>query len=122
MRKSLKHVGGAVSEYQGAIIELENLAATLCHLESIEPNPDNVQHVNAIRAMAMACKLPLEEFMKKMMRYDSSLGPLARHNSFNSSLRKVKWSVVFAEDVEKLRTLVAAKHLGISLLLGLQTS
>ena len=29
VRKSLKDAGGAASEYQSAVIELENLAATL---------------------------------------------------------------------------------------------
>lgn len=77
VRKSLKDAGGAASEYQSAVIELKNLATTLSHLEELQPNEDNIQHVNAIRAMAMACKFPLEEFTRKMTRYESSLGPLA---------------------------------------------
>ena len=122
MRKSLKDAGGAASEYQGAVTELENLATTLSHLERLEPNEDNSDHINAIRAMAMACRLPLEEFKKKMMRYESSLGPLARRKSLYNVTQKVKWSVTFAEEVEKLRAFVAAKHIGINLLLGMQTS
>ena len=54
-------------------MELEYLATTLSHLEALQPNEDRIQHVNAIRAMAMAYKLPLEEFTKKMTRYESSL-------------------------------------------------
>ncbi len=122
VRKSLKDAGGAASEYQSAVIELENLATTLSHLEALQPNVDNIQHVNAIRAMSMACKLPLEEFLKKMTRYESSLGPLARQKSLHTICQKTKWSVTFAEDVEKLRALVAAKHVSINILLGLQTS
>lgn len=122
VRKSLKDAGGAASEYQSAVIELENLATTLSHLEALQPNEDNIQHVNAIRAMAMACQFPLEEFRRKMTRYESSLGPLARRKSLYTIGQKTKWSVIFAEDVEKLRALIAAKHVSINLLLGMQTS
>ncbi|MCJ1265253.1 hypothetical protein MMC22_005128 [Lobaria immixta] len=122
VRKSLKDAGGAASEYQSAVIELENLATTLSHLEALQPNEDNIQHVNAIRAMAMACQFPLEEFRRKMTRYESSLGPLARQKSLYTIGQKTKWSVMFAEDVEKLRALIAAKHVSINLLLGMQTS
>jgi len=122
VRKSLKDAGGAASDYQSAAIELENLATTLSHLEALQPNEDNIQHVNAIRAMAMACKFALEDFTRKMTRYESSLGPLARQNSLHTIGQKTKWSVIFAEEVEKLRALVAAKHVSINLLLGMQTS
>jgi len=122
LRKSLKDAGGAASDYQSAAIELENLATTLSHLEALQPNEDNIQHVNAIRAMAMACKFALEDFTRKMTRYESSLGPLARQNSLHTIGQKTKWSVIFAEEVEKLRALVAAKHVSINLLLGMQTS
>lgn len=121
VRKLLKDAGGAASEYQSAVIELENLAATLSHLEAIQPNEDNIQHVNAIRAMAMACKFPLEEFRRKMTSYESSLGPFATRKSLHTIGQKVKWSLMFAEDVEKLRACIAAKHVSINLLLGVQT-
>ncbi|KAL9124583.1 MAG: hypothetical protein Q9217_006099 [Psora testacea] len=80
-------------------------------------------YVDAIRAMAMACKFPLEEFMRKMTRYESSLGPLARRKSLHTTIgQETKWSVTFAEDVEKLRALVVAKHVSINLPLGMQIS
>ena len=122
VRESLKDVGGAASEYQSTVIELENLATTLSHLEALQPNEDNIHHVNAIRAMAMACKFPLEEFRRKMMRYELSLGPFARRKSLYTIGQKTKWSVIFAEEVEKLRALIAAKHVSINLLLGMQAS
>ena len=122
VRKSLRDAGGASSEYQSAVIELENLATTLSDLEALEPNEDNVQHVNAIRAMAMACRMPLQEFLKKISRYESSLGPFAKRMSLHTSGQKAKWSIALAEDVEKLRALVAAKHVSINLLLGMQTA
>ena len=121
IRKSLKDASGSASEFQGAVIELDNLAITLSHLERLEPTEDNVDHINAIRAMALACKFPLEDFRNKIMRYETSLGPLARRKSLYNVAQKVKWSVTFAEDVGKLRALITAKHVSINLLLGMQT-
>ena len=122
VRKSLKDFGGAASEYQSTVIELENLATTLSYLEALEPDEENFQHVNAIRAMAMACKLPLEDFRKKSAHYESSLGPLAKPKPLHAIRQKTKWSLAFAEDVEKLRAFIAAKHVSINLLLGMQSS
>ena len=73
--KALKKTGGASAEYQDAIIELKGLKHALQHLEALEPTEDNFRHVNAIRGMALACQLPLRDFMTKLEKYESSLGP-----------------------------------------------
>ncbi len=104
------------------MVELENLATTLSDLEALQPNEDNIQHVNAIRAMAMACRLPLQDFMVKLSRYESSLGSFASRKSLQHIGKMARWSITFAEEVEKLRALVAAKHVSINLLLGMQNS
>ncbi|KAL8870531.1 MAG: hypothetical protein Q9198_007608, partial [Flavoplaca austrocitrina] len=75
--RALRDCGGASSEYQGAIVELENLQRTLQHLGSIEPTEDNINHVNAIRGMALACQLPLQDFLTKLYKYETALGPWA---------------------------------------------
>ena len=122
VRKSLKDVGGAASEYQDAVIELDNLATTLSHLEALQPDEDNLQHVNAIRAMALACRFPLEQFKSRMMRYESFLGPWAKRNSPYAAGQKAKWSIKFGDEVGKFRAVIAAKHASINLLLGMQLS
>ncbi|KAL8747168.1 MAG: hypothetical protein Q9190_000932 [Brigantiaea leucoxantha] len=120
--KALKAAGGASTEYQHAIVELENLIITLSHLEALQPNEDNIHHVNAIRAMAMACKLPLQDFLAKISRYETSLSPFAARASLGSARRKAQWALSLAEETEKLRAWVAAKHISINLLLAMQTS
>ena len=120
--KALKASGGASTEYQHTVVELENLIVTLSHLEALQPNEDNVHHVNAIRAMAMACKLPLQDFLAKISRYETSLSPFAARASLGSAGRKAQWALYLAEETEKLRAWVAAKHISINLLLAMQTS
>ena len=118
----MKATGGASTEYQHAIVELENLIVTLSHLEALPPDKDNIQHVNAFRAMAMACKLPLLDFLAKISRYETSLSPFASRTSLGSAVRKAQFAVSLAEETEKLRAWVAAKHISINLLLAMQTS
>ncbi|KAL8784372.1 MAG: hypothetical protein Q9213_004024 [Squamulea squamosa] len=120
--RALRDSGGASSEYQGAVIELENLQRTLQHLGSIEPTEDNINHVNAIRGMALACQLPLQDFLAKLSKYEMSLGPWASHSFLRNATRKAQWATAFSDDVKQLRALVAAKQISISLLLAAHTS
>ena len=64
--RALKEVGGACTEYQDAVIELKALKHALRHLKALEPTEDNIGHVNAIRGTALACRLPLQDFIKKL--------------------------------------------------------
>ena len=120
--RSLRQVGGASADYQHAIIELRGLENILQQLEALEPTEDNINYVNAIRGMALACQLPLRNFMTKLDKYESALGPFAERTSFRGVGRKAKWAVSFAGEVEKLRALVVAKHISINLLLATHTS
>jgi hypothetical protein len=93
----------------------------LSRLAALEPNESNINHVNAIRGMALACRLPLQEFLSKIEQYEKTLGPWAR-NSFSSASRKAKWAVFVSDEVKKIRAIVAAKTISINLLLAAHTS
>ena len=120
--KALKEAGGASAEYQDAVVELKGLEHALQHLEALEPTEDNISHVNAIRGMSLACQLPLREFMGKLEKYESSLGPWTERTSFRSAGRKTKWAVSFGHELEKLRAVVVAKLININLLLATHSS
>ena len=122
IRKALKEAGGASAEYQDAVIELKSLEHALKHLEVLEPTEDNIGHVNAIRGMSLACRLPLREFMEKLERYEPTLGPWSERTSFRSASRKTRWAVSFGHEVERLRALVVAKLISINLLLATHSS
>ncbi|KAF8248008.1 hypothetical protein K440DRAFT_549882 [Wilcoxina mikolae CBS 423.85] len=120
--KALQDTGGAASEYQHVILELRSLERVLIHLAALEPTDENANHVNAIRGMALACQLPLREFLTKLEKYEVSLGPFAARNAISGAGRKTKWAVCMSEEVSKLRAIVAAKVLSINLLLSTHTS
>ena len=120
--KALKRTGGASTEYQHAIIDLKSLENVLRHLESLELNQENEKHINAIRGMALACQLPLRDFWTKLEKYEASLGPFSSPQWFRGLPQKSKWAITFAEEVEKMRAMVAAKTVSISLLLAMDLS
>ena len=119
---ALKRVGGASTEYQDAVIELQGLEHALQNLESLQPTEDNIRHVNAIRAVTLACQLPLREFLAKLEKYEASLGPWTRQSTLRSVGRKTKWGVSFTQEVEKIRALVASKLININMMLATHAS
>lgn len=122
--------GGSVTTYQGAIQELQTLRSVLEHLDQLRPsNETDLAHVNAIRGMALSCRVPLQEFLNKISTtYASALSaapplpampPLRRRSTgFSRSVKKVQWGLSVEEDLTKLRAVVTAKIVNISLLLG----
>lgn len=120
--KALKRTGCASTEYQHAIIELKGLKNVLRRLESLQPTQDNENHINAIRGMALACQLPLRDFLTKLEKCEASLGPFSNLKWYRGVPQKSRWAITLAEEVEKLRTLVAAKTVSITLLLAMDLS
>lgn len=120
--KALKETGGASTDYQLVVIELKGLKNLLRHLERLQPTEDNATYINAIRGMALASQLPLRDFMVKLERYESTLGPFADKRSLRAMARKSKWAVVFVEEVERLRAMIAAKNISLNLLLAVNIS
>ena len=120
---AIKDKGGAASKYQHVQLELRALQTTLQRLLELEPNhPSNACQLNAIRGVALACTIPLREFLDKIQRFESSLGPFARPGSFSisSAARKSQYGLFFAKEVSELRAVVAGKVISINILLGMQ--
>ncbi|KAJ4375956.1 hypothetical protein N0V83_001235, partial [Neocucurbitaria cava] len=122
--KAVKDKAGASNEYQHVLLELQALEKTLRHLQALQPNESNVDHVNAVRGMALTCRIPLQEFLERIQKYEASLGPFAAHSRgyLKSTGRKSQWAVFMSDEVAKLRTTIGAKVLSINLLLVTHTS
>ncbi|KAI9727065.1 MAG: hypothetical protein M1834_008533 [Cirrosporium novae-zelandiae] len=119
---ALKKTGGANSEYQDAILELESLKNVLQRLQALEPNESNHHHVNAIRGMALACQHPLQNFLEKLERYESSMGIFSSTRTFRGAKDRIDWALRMATEVKNLRALVSAKIISVNLLLAIHAS
>jgi hypothetical protein len=118
----LKEVGGAKAEYQDLIRELECLQQALIHFDRFRPN-ESVD-VDSIKYTALSCKRPLEEFLCKLRRYDTSLGPSATGRPWKVPVDKVRFMLGQKDDVRKLQSYLSV-HVGtLNILLaehGLET-
>ena len=115
---SLKDANGASTDYQQVTLQLNGLKRALIYLERLQPNAHNADHINAIRCMAMRCKLPLQTFLDNVEKYEKSLaaGSFRRHG--RSDVRKVQWGVFMEKEITKIRGIINAQVLSIELLLG----
>ncbi|CAO2647556.1 Nn.00g084780.m01.CDS01 [Neocucurbitaria sp. VM-36] len=117
--KAVKDKFGASNEYQHVILELQALEKTMRYLQALQPRKSNADHVNALRGMALTCRIPLQEFLERIQKYEASLGPFATHSRrcLKSAGRKSQWAIFMSDEVAKLRTAIGAKVLSINLLI-----
>lgn len=119
----LKEIGGAKAEYQDLERELECLQKALTHLDRLQskkPSPT----IDSIRFAALSCRRPLEEFLGKIRRYETSLGPECTKKSLQGQLDKIRFRFGQSDEIRKLQNYLSV-HLGtINILLaehGLET-
>jgi hypothetical protein len=58
--------------------ELYSLENALQRLLALELTESNINHVNVMRCMALACRFPLNQFLGKIKPYEASLGSYAK--------------------------------------------
>ena len=114
---ALKDIGGASSEYQTLVQELEYLHLLLEQLKDLRPSTSTLSHVNAVRGLALTFKLPLSEFLQKIEKYKSSLGVISSKRQWLGAPRKAQWMVSMPEEISKMRALITMKIVTVSLLL-----
>ena len=70
IRKALRDVGGAKDEFQQISIELQHLEILLDQLNRGSwDHGGDPGHLNAVKGVTLACKVPLEEFLIKFQKY-----------------------------------------------------
>jgi len=108
--------GSAIFEYHELELELHGLKRALHEIEHLSSPPGHEAAVNGIKAAALMCQYPLEEFKKTLAKYHS-LGVTtdseqnAKFARVKSWGRKAQWSVSMEKEVQKLRAYIAA-HVG----------
>ncbi|KAF2821056.1 tannase-domain-containing protein [Ophiobolus disseminans] len=119
---ALRDACGAISEYQQVIMEIEGLQDALTRLAALEPAENNIDHVNAIRGMALACTLPLQDFLLKMKRFKDAMSPFTTTKTMRSSRKKVQYAVSMSDEVKTIRAMISEKVISINLILATHAS
>jgi hypothetical protein len=72
---ALKDLTGSVKKYQLLVLQLNGIEETLRFLRSLSISSQDHQHAETIRRMASVADIPLQDFIKKLQKYDSGLTP-----------------------------------------------
>lgn len=117
--QAIKETGGAASEYQEALSILKSIEATLRGLETIAAsNPGLVLNVQ-LAEQARLLKSAVDDFRKKVEKYDLSLGS----DSNRRKVRRIPREVQFAlsEKIRELQTAIIQPQLVLDVCINLHT-
>jgi hypothetical protein len=120
----LRNVGGARSDYQELLRELEILQKALAHLDSLQPQTGDPTNLDSIKLAALSCRQPLEEFLRKIQRYEDSLGINSSRGALKNINEKIQWNFGEKDAVDRLRKYLSFYVALINMLLvnyGLQS-
>ena len=117
----LKKNPESAADYQLLLIELEALERTLKSLEHIKIAQHGQRKLDGIRALALACQLPLQEFLNKIEKFEDSLGSWNTNNrSFSAITQRLRWSAKYKGEAKALRARLAPNLATITVLLMTQ--
>lgn len=118
--KALRDIGGAASEYQDVVLELESLQKILTHLGNVRfVISSTTKHADTLQNLALQCQRPLQEFLDRIAGFEASLDAKTDRKLLRTAPRKMQWGAFMAAEIPKLRSVVAAKLLALQLLLQL---
>ncbi|KAF2138449.1 uncharacterized protein K452DRAFT_276837 [Aplosporella prunicola CBS 121167] len=111
--KSLQDSGGAKSDYQELLRELECLEQALLHLDRLQATSGtSTRDLDSIKHAALSCRYPLEAFLAKMRKYNDTLGLRPKKGALiRTNAAKLRWSLGKKEEVAKLQAYLSV-HLG----------
>ena len=101
--KCLQDVGGARSEYQELLRELETLQKALAHLDTLQAQSEDPSTLNSIKFATISCRQPLEDFLRRIRKYDDKLGVASKRGRLKGVKRKVQWTITEKDAIDKLQ-------------------
>jgi hypothetical protein len=124
IRKALRDTGGAKDKFHHVSVDLQHLEILLDQLNSgTWDHGGDAGHLNAIKGMALTCKVPLQEFLVKVEKYKALKAEELSGFRANVGIRgrKIQWAVKMKDEVEKFRAVVVSKVIAINLLIQMHT-
>ena len=125
---ALRETGGASSEFEYTVIELENIDSILCRVQGFQATDSTSDLFNKLHFLGHTCNVPLRNFLAKLEKLEPELG--TTHNCTASSstspkfqkygkqpLRRVQWAVQFKNHVSDLKAAISPQLALIEILL-----
>jgi hypothetical protein len=87
------------------------------------PESRELIHLEAIRAAALSCHIPLERFLEKIEKFNPCLGIWSpQSGSIGRLTRRMQWRLIYKDDAKDLQGALAGQIATISMLLMIQTT
>lgn len=122
---ALRNCHDASSDYRAAIDELGCYQTALMRVDYLgRKNYIARDTFDAASHMVMQSMEMIQSYLEQTKKYDKSLGK-AGTSGFRSSVRKVRWTLLKADDMKELRETLQKRNAGLQLLLqvaGLQVA
>lgn len=112
IRSTLDNARGSRAEYQELLHELKCLDDALQHLERLGNQDVPLATLESIKASAVICQRPLQEFLGRIKRYERCLGESAKEGALATNMAKLRWRICEQGEVRRLQTYLHV-HVGI---------
>lgn len=119
---ALKEQGGASSDYQQTIRELESIYTILDQLQSTSIMMANPVILNAIKGQAHSLQTILSHFLDQISKYGGPLGCAAPKGFHRGPTSKAKWALLVSKEAAKMKETVTAQSTKLTLLFEMLTT
>ncbi|KAK4160655.1 hypothetical protein QBC43DRAFT_325015 [Cladorrhinum sp. PSN259] len=107
------------NHFQQLQAELEMHRTTIQSILTVEPTClKDFVIVQRIRAIALHCRLPLQQFLDQMHGKEQALGNFRTARGLTAIGTRLHWSLIGKKDVDELRNTLLSRMLAINLLQG----
>jgi hypothetical protein len=110
--EALDDSAGSPADYREAVAFLRTLKRTLEPLETLSAFSVYPLHGLDITEEVAYIKVPVEEFLAKVVKYEPSFAAKAAKGRHRHIFRKVQWYVFMRKEVAVLRTKIGS-HIGV---------
>ncbi|KAF2876011.1 hypothetical protein BDV95DRAFT_665353 [Massariosphaeria phaeospora] len=116
---------GSSAEYQGLVRELNHLDSALLQVRELceqhEATPELAALCRTAQKAVRDCEVSVGAFLKKIQKYQTTLGEQSKAVVLVKAARKVQWAVSEKEDVARFRAEVVAHRTSLNVLISTVT-
>jgi len=100
----LRAARSSPADYDDLLTELHTLERALKHLDGLHKRNEKAEQLlESIKFSAASCQKPLESFLKKIKKYETSLGGASTKHTLRTLPRRVQWQLSIKDECVKLR-------------------
>ena len=114
---ALRESGRSSANFQELLAELQSLKAALHSVDQLQLHDDQQPELLALKQASAQCQITVENFWKRIMKYQPHLGATGTDFRLKSGWMKIKWAFCKKEDLARFKVDVQAHTQSIMILM-----